>query len=210
MDKKPYIVGICGGSASGKTFLLNQLMKQLPQGQITLISQDNYYKKQEDQVVDEEGLINFDHPDSINLDELHQELLLLIQKKGFSRWEYTFNNPEAVPRLLRFEPAPVIILEGLFIYHKPEIARLIDLKLFVDAEEHIRLSRRLQRDHTERGYTVESILRDYEKYVAPMFYRYVAPLKSQCDMIIPNNRHMYKALQVVVNHLTKVLDKKPA
>ncbi|MEZ4825072.1 MAG: uridine kinase [Bacteroidia bacterium] len=210
MDKKPYIVGICGGSASGKTFLLNQLMKQLPQGQITLISQDNYYKKQEEQVRDEEGLINFDHPDSINLDELLQDMQLLLQNKGFSRWEYTFNNPEAVSRLLRFEPAPIIILEGLFIYHRPEIAKLIDLKLFIDAEEHIRLSRRLKRDHSERGYSVESILRDYEKYVAPMFYRYIAPIKSQCDMIIPNNRHMYKALQVLVNHLMKVLEKKPS
>ncbi|MDX2247500.1 MAG: uridine kinase [Bacteroidia bacterium] len=209
MDKKPYIVGICGGSASGKTFLLNQLLKQLPLGQVTIISQDNYYKKQEDQVKDEEGLINFDHPDSINMDELYQDIYLLIQNKGFSRWEYTFNNPEAVPRLLRFEPAPIIIVEGLFIYYRSEISRLIDLKLFIDTEEHIRLSRRLKRDHTERGYSVESILRDYEKYVAPMFYRYVAPLKSQCDMIIPNNRHMYKALQVLVNHLAKILEKKP-
>lgn len=207
MGQKPYIIGICGGSASGKTFLLNQLLTQLPREKVTLISQDNYYRKLQDQIRDEEGLVNFDHPGSVDLEALMEDVGKLLRNEAFSREEYTFNNPAVVPRLLRFEPAPIIILEGLFIYYRPDLAQQIDLKLFVEAHEHIRLSRRLKRDHTERGYSIESILRDYEKFVAPMYHKYVLPTRYECDFIIPNNKHMYKAIQVIVNHLNSILAK---
>lgn len=198
---KPYILGICGGSASGKTFLLEQLMGQFDEGQLTLISQDNYYKPLAEQKRNDEGLVNFDHPHSIDLDRFTADIHALMQGQTLTMEEYTFNNPQKVPQMLTFEPAPLIILEGLFIYYQAEMASMIDLKVFVDAEEHIRLARRLRRDTTERGYSVESILRDYEKFVAPMYHQYVAPTKAICDLIIPNNAHMYKAIQVLVNHL---------
>ncbi|MCB0835916.1 MAG: uridine kinase [Bacteroidetes bacterium] len=205
MSKKPYIVGICGGSASGKTFLLNQLMSQLPGEKLSLLSQDNYYKKLEDQMKDEEGLVNFDHPDSINLEQLMLDVQKLTKGQSFELQEYTFNNPNKVPKVFTYSPTPILILEGLFIYHKPALSQLIDLKLFIEADEHIKLSRRLKRDHAERGYSIESILRDYEKFVAPMYHRYVAPTRTNCDMIIPNNKHMYKAIQVLVNHLRTII-----
>ena len=207
MSTKPYFVGICGGSASGKTFMLEQLMSQLPKDKVTLISQDNYYKKFEDQIKDVEGLVNFDHPDSINLDALMNDVQRLIKGESFEMEEYTFNNPAKVPKMLSFSPSPIIILEGLFIYHNPALAQLIDLKLFIEADEHIKLSRRLKRDHKERGYSIESILRDYEKFVAPMYHQFVAPTRIACDIIIQNNKHMYKAIQVVVNHLGAMLER---
>ena len=207
---KPYIIGICGGSASGKTFLLRQLINQLPEEDLTLISQDNYYKKLEEQERDEEGLVNFDHPNSVNLERLEQDLHSLIEGKTVELEEYTFNNPKITPRLLSLRPTPLVILEGLFIFYRPEIAQLIDLKVFVEADEHIKLARRIRRDHSERGYSIESILRDYEKFVAPMYHRFVAPTRKVCDLIIPNNKRMYRAVQMMVNHLRAVLEEKQA
>ena len=207
---KPYIIGICGGSASGKTFLLRQLINQLPEEALTLISQDNYYKKLEEQERDEEGLVNFDHPDSVNLQALEHDLHSLIEGKTVELEEYTFNNPKITPRLLSLKPSPLVILEGLFIFYRPEIAQLIDLKVFVEADEHIKLARRIRRDHSESGYSIDSILRDYEKFVAPMYHQFVAPTRKVSDLIIPNNRRMYRAVQMLVNHLRAVLEEKQA
>lgn len=205
---KPYIIGICGGSASGKTFLLNQLLNQFTEEQVTLVSQDNYYRPLEDQHRDEEGLVNFDHPDSVDLDKLHADLKALMEGKTLHIKEYTFNNPKVHARTLELRPNPIIILEGLFVYYRQDLAQLIDLKVFVEADEHVKLTRRLRRDHTERGYTIESILRDYDKFVAPMYHRFVAPSKQIADLIVLNNRRMYKAIQVLIHHLHAILAEK--
>ncbi len=205
---KPYIIGICGGSASGKTFLLNQLLNQFTEEQVTLVSQDNYYRPLEDQHRDEEGLVNFDHPDSVDLDKLHADLKALMEGKTLPIKEYTFNNPKVHARTLELRPNPIIILEGLFVYYRQDLAHLIDLKVFVEADEHVKLTRRLRRDHTERGYTIESILRDYDKFVAPMYHRFVAPSKQIADLIVLNNRRMYKAIQVLIHHLHAILAEK--
>ncbi len=202
--KKPYIVGICGASASGKSYLLQELVRRLPGQQISLISQDNYYKPLAEQHRDEEGHVNFDHPDSIYLDELLIDLNRLIMGESITRLEYTFNNPAVTPKDIVVEPASIIILEGLFIYYLEEMRRLIDLKLFVEADEHIRLERRLRRDYEERGYSYESIFSDYRKFVAPMYLRYIAPLRFECDLIIPNNHHMNQALRVITDHLKHI------
>lgn len=196
-----YVIGICGGSASGKTYLLNQLLDKFAPEEISLISQDNYYKKREDQVRDEEGVINFDHPDSLDLDHFVKDMKTLISGKAIDIEEYTFNNADIKPRIFHYEPTPIIILEGLFIFYKQELAKLIDLKIFVDAEEDLRFARRLKRDLDERGYSFESTIRDYTKYVAPMYKRYVAPTKTDCDLIVQNNHHMDRAVQVIVDHL---------
>lgn len=202
---RPYIVGISGGSASGKTFLLNQLLAQFSAGQLTLISLDNYYKPLEEQRRDEDGLINFDHPDSLDLGRLEKDVQRLTQNKKVILQEYTFNQPDVVPRTLVFEPAPLLVIEGLFVFNRESLARMIDLKVFVDADEHIRLSRRLHRDIRERGASIEEILRDYVRFVAPMYRVFIEPYKADCDLIIPNNQHMYRAVNVLVNHLKMCL-----
>ncbi|MEM6264246.1 MAG: uridine kinase [Bacteroidota bacterium] len=207
MNKKPYIIGICGGSASGKTFFLEQLRSRLPEDRLTFISQDNYYKKKEEQTRDEEGLINFDHPDSVKLNELEQDLERLLKGETLQREEYTFNNPNWKPKLLTYTPTDIIILEGLFIFWQENLAKLIDLKVFVDADENVRLSRRIRRDLHERGYPVEEVLRDYSKFVAPMYRKFVEPTKRRADIIVQNNHHIYKAIDVLMNHLKAVLDR---
>jgi len=204
---KPYIVGICGGSGSGKTFLLNKLLEYLPLEHISLISQDNYYKKFEEHPKDEDGLVNFDHPNALNLDAFVWDMEKLTNGESISVQEYTFNNPDISPRTLHYSPTPIIILEGLFIFHKKELYRLIDLKLFVDTDEHLRLTRRLVRDYKERTYSYQATLRDYNKFVAPMFQKYVAPAKRMCDIIIPNNTYQEKTIKVLANHLKAMIER---
>ena len=204
MENKPYLIGICGGSGSGKTFFLRQIMEQWKDREITLISQDNYYRPIEQQKKEPDGLTNFDHPDSVNLDRLAEHVRLILDGQSVTIPEYTFNNPSAAAGNITMRPSPIIIVEGLFIFHHPALAILIDLKVFVDAHEHIRLARRLRRDAMERGYSFESVLRDWERFVAPMYQQFIEPTKYNCDLIIPNHTHMYKAVQVLMNHLEAI------
>lgn len=206
--RKPYIVGICGGSASGKTFLLNQLISRLPEDQVSIISQDNYYKNREDQYIDAEGQINFDHPNSLNLSQLTHDIASLIRGESFMVAEYDFVIENPTDKLLEFHPTPLVIVEGLFVFYEEEMTKLMDLKLFIEADEHVRIARRLKRDIRERGYSMDEVLSAYEKFVAPMYEQFVRPTRKRCDLLIPNNKHMYKAIQVIVSHLLQVLAEK--
>jgi len=203
---KPYVIGICGGSASGKTFLLRQLMGAFPTDELTLISQDNYYRSRADLPKDAEGLINFDHPSAVDLDKLVEDVGTLQKGQAVELQEYTFNNPNQMPKTIVMKPAALMIVEGLFVLQHEALAQQLNLKIFVDAEEHIRLSRRLKRDIAERGYDMQSVLRDYERFVAPMYKQHILPSKAKADLIIPNNKHMYKAVQVILNHLKAVMN----
>lgn len=204
---KPYIVGICGGSASGKTYVLQRLLATFSPDQVALISQDNYYKPFENQRKEHDGLVNFDHPDSLDLAAFARDLHTLIEGGEISLTEYTFNNHDVVPRVFNYRPTPVIVVEGLFIFHLPELAEQIDLKIFVEADEHIKLARRLRRDVAERNYTFDETLRDYERFVAPMYKKYVEPTKNSCDLIIQNNVRVDTAVKVLMDHLHLVLDR---
>lgn len=208
---KPYIVGICGGSASGKTYILRQLLKQFDRNQLSLISLDNYYKKLEDQVKDDDGLVNYDHPDSLNLEHLADDVQRLIKGETIAVQEYTFNHPTKVPRTFTYQPTPIIIIEGILVFHNPRLANLMDLRIFVDAEDYVRLSRRLLRDERERNYSFEETIRDYHKFVAPMYRKYVEPTKHDCHIIIPNHQNTHDnlktAFEMVSNHLAMTLNK---
>jgi len=205
MNIKPYIVGICGGSASGKTYLLEQLLTQLPTEKVTLMSIDNYYIALKDQEKDEVGMVNWDHPKSLNLEAFVDDVRKLMMGESIMRKEFTFNHPPETAKTLYYSSTPILLLEGLFIFYKHELNQLMDLKIFVEADEHIRLSRRLERDYYERGYTYDEVLESYNKYVAPMYEQYVEPTKKVCDMIIQNNQQMDHAAEVLVNHLKTVI-----
>ncbi|MCZ2356819.1 MAG: uridine kinase [Bacteroidia bacterium] len=202
---KPYLVGISGGSASGKTFLLKSLRSAFSSEELTLVSQDNYYKDRNQQTVHEDGTINFDHPNALNLDLFHDHLKLLIEGQSVKIREYHFNNPQKAPSTVEYHPAPIIIVEGLFVMYLPQTRNLVDLKIFVEAEEPIKIFRRAQRDLHERGYSIENTLSQYVKHVYPMYRQYIEPVKHFCDFIIPNNESCATASHVIINHLqTKV------
>ena len=204
---KPYLVGITGGSASGKTRFLTRLVKNIDPRQVCLLSQDNYYRDREDQPVDENGVHNFDLPHSIDGEAYARDILALKNGEKVVRKEYTFNNPDVEPQMLEFNPAPIIVVEGIFVLYYPEVAKLLDLKIFIDTKEHLKLKRRIIRDNEERGYDLEDVLYRYEKHVHPTYEQYIEPFKGDADLIIPNNSHFDNALEVVSTHLqAKVME----
>ncbi len=201
MLKKPYMVGITGGSASGKTLFIRRLLDSFGEDQICLLSQDNYYRERHLQPKDEKGYENFDLPESIDNQQFIKDIEALHNGKEVQKLEYTFNNPNMIPKLLTFKPAPVIVVEGIFVFYFQEILKKLDLRVFIDAEEHIKLKRRIKRDGQERGYDLEDVLYRYENHVAPTFDRFIRPFKADADLIVPNNKSFDHALEVIVTFL---------
>jgi len=202
----PYLIGITGGSGSGKTYFLNSLLHKFKADEICLLSQDNYYLARDEQPLDENGVKNFDTPESINAEELAADVAQLKAGNEVERIEYTFNNPDVKPKMLKFNPAPIVVIEGLFVMHYPEVNKLLDLRLFVDAKDHIKLKRRIIRDKVERGYDLDDVLYRFEKHVMPSYDKYLEPLRHRSDLIIPNNDHLDNALEVLVGFLKSKLN----
>ncbi|OKL39132.1 uridine kinase family protein [Pontibacter flavimaris] len=199
--QKPFIVGITGGSASGKTTFLNKLLTSFAPEDVCLISQDNYYKPREHQTADPNGVINFDLPSCIDDEAYARDILKVGQGETVYRQEYTFNNPDVVPRQLEFRPAPIVVVEGIFVFYFEEIANLLDLKVYIDAKEYIKLQRRIVRDKIERGYDLDDVLYRYTNHVAPTYEKYIKPYKNDADIIIPNNANFERGLEVLTTYL---------
>ena len=199
------MIGITGGSGSGKTFFLQHLSAGLTQKEMCLISQDHYYRLREQQPVDSNGVRNFDLPESIDQQALEQDMLKLLSGQSIRKQEYTFNNPDVHAAILEFNPAPVIIVEGLFVQYFDEVRRLLDLRIFIEAKDHVKLSRRIRRDQVERGYDLDDVLYRYQNHVMPVYETLIEPLKHQADLIIPNNHHLKKAAEVLLGHIRTVL-----
>lgn len=201
----PFTVGITGGSASGKTFFLSSLIKMFSPDDICLISQDNYYFPRDQQPKDQNDVINFDLPQSIDFSAYVTDINLLKAGKTVERKEYTFNNAKVIPRDLIFKPSPIIIIEGIFVFSAKELSDLLDLKIYIDAKDHIKLKRRIIRDNEERGYDLDDVLYRYEHHVIPTYEKYIEPYKHLSDLVIPNNSDFNTALDVLVAFLkTKV------
>ncbi len=199
--KKPFTIGITGGSGSGKTYFLQGLASRFTPDELCLISQDNYYKSRDLQPVDENGVKNFDLPVSIDRETFRSDLVRLKAGQDVVKKEYTFNNPQAEQRMLTFKAAPIIVVEGLFVQYFSEIASELDLKIFVEAKDHVKLGRRIKRDQVERGYDVDDVLYRYQHHVMPVYESMIEPLKYNCDIVIPNNHHFENALNVLVGYL---------
>jgi uridine kinase len=198
---KPYTIGITGGSGSGKTFFLQGLSAMFQPEDICLISQDNYYKPRNLQPVDENGVQNFDLPISIDREAFLMDLLKIKSGQNVAKKEYTFNNPNAEPKLLEFKAAPIIIVEGLFVQLFEEIERELDLRIFIEAKDHVKLGRRIKRDQVERGYDLDDVLYRYQYHVMPIYESQIEPLKHQADLVVPNNHNFTRALEVLTNYL---------
>lgn len=205
MDWKPYIVGIAGGSASGKTSFLKDLKENMPKGSVCIISQDNYYKPIHEQFIDENGEVNFDLPDSINREHFYNDLTKIKNGESITIKEYTFNNKDKEPGMLVVKPAPIIVMEGLFIFHYEEIRKSLDLRVYIDARENVKLERRIKRDIQERGYPEQSVIYQWNNHVVPSYKKFLRPYRDDCHIIVTNNSHYSKGLDVLVNHLKAVL-----
>jgi len=204
--QSPYLIGITGGSGSGKTFFLNKILEKVGTEHVTLISQDNYYRKIDEQTVDENGFANFDLPESINHEWFARDIATLKSGKPIQLEEYTFNVPDAIPKILTFKPNPIVIIEGIFIMHYPKVLAQIDLKLFVEAKDHIKIKRRILRDKKERGQDLEEVLYRFENHVMPAYEQFIAIHKPEADLIICNNQSMDRALEVVVSFIKSKIE----
>jgi len=198
---KPFTIGITGGSGSGKTYFLQGLSSCFKPNEICLISQDNYYKPRDQQPVDENGIKNFDLPVSIDREAFQHDLLKLKAGQNVIKTEYTFNNPSAPTKLLEFKTAPIIVVEGLFVQYFEEISNELDLRIFIEAKDHVKLGRRIKRDQVERGYDIDDVLYRYQYHVMPVYERLIEPLKHHSDLVIPNNSKFERALDVLVGSL---------
>lgn len=198
---KPFIIGITGGSGSGKTTILKKIREQFGSDKVCIISQDDYYRPREEQDTDSEGYQNFDLPKSIDKKAFYTDLEKLSNGEAFQRQEYVFNNKDAVPKILTFEPAPVVVVEGLFVLHYRKIRRLLDLKVYVHAKENLKVIRRIKRDRIERGYPLEDVLHRYENHVLPSFEKYVLPYMEMADIVVNNNETFDNGLEVLLGFI---------
>jgi len=203
---KPYILGIAGGSGSGKTFFLKCFLEHFTADEVCLVSQDDYYFPVGHNMTKEENkLYNFDLPSTIDYDHFEEDIENLMKWKTITKKEYTFNNADVVPRMLEIKPAPIIIVEGLFILHFKKISETLDLKIFIEADEDIALQRRLKRDLIERGYSHDDAMYKWINHVVPAYKEYLLPYKDECDRVIVNNSHKAEDIICVTEEISRDL-----
>ncbi|GGH28124.1 uridine kinase [Sphingobacterium alkalisoli] len=204
---KPYVIGIAGSSGSGKTFFLKSFLNHFEANEITLISQDDYYIPANTKTREENRLYNFDLPTSIDREAFFCDIKDLFDGKTILKEEYTFNNPNIKPKVLEIKPAPILIVEGLFIFHYTEINALLDYRIFIDAEESVALKRRLNRDLLERGYDHDDVMYKWTNHVVPSYDQYLLPYKDICDNVLINNTDdpilIHQATNIISDDLRK-------
>lgn len=179
------IIGICGGTGSGKTTIARKIIEAVERSHVVLLEQDSYYRNLEDMPLDARRQTNFDHPDSIDSEMLVNHLKRLRQGQSIEMPIYDFKTHTRRRETEHIDPKPVVIVEGILIFAEPRVSELLDVKVFVDTPDDIRFIRRLQRDITDRGRTVESVIGQYYATVRPMHFEFVEPSKRFADLILP-------------------------
>lgn len=200
------IIGIAGGTGSGKTTVVHQIIEQLPEDEVCVISQDSYYNDTSDLTYNERIKINFDHPNSIDFKLLVHHLETLKKGNSFEQPVYSFKEHNRTKETITTHPKQVIIVEGILILTHPDIRELFDIKIFVHADSDERLIRRLKRDIAERGRDLDEVLTRYQTTLKPMHQQFIEPTKEFADIIIPNNRYNTVAVDV----LRKIIQQKIA
>jgi len=198
------LIGICGGSGSGKTTIVREISKYV--SDFILIPQDNYYKSAEHMSNINITAFNFDHPDAFDNQLLYEHLVALKQLKPIDMPEYDFVNHRRKETTFRLQPKKLIIFDGIMTFFRKELRDLMDLKIYVDTPDDIRFIRRLKRDINERGRTVESVITQYLEYVRPGHFEFVEPTKAYADIIIPEGGRNENALQVLVSFVRDVVE----
>ncbi|MBL7941193.1 MAG: hypothetical protein JNM00_00400 [Flavobacteriales bacterium] len=207
--KRSYIIGIAGGSGSGKTTFLNQLMSHFGPEQVALVSQDNYYKPKGLQEADANGVLNFDLPTSIDRAHFYNDMMALASGDAIEKLEYNFNNPAKEPQHIIIHPAPVIIMEGLFTFWYDEIRQHLDYKVYIEADGDERLRRRIERDGKERGYGEKEVIYQWEHHVRPAEKQFLEPFKSRCNLVVDNTHSMEDGLNELVKVITEIVEAPP-
>ena len=204
------IIGICGGTGSGKTTIARSIVDAVGEGKVVLVEQDSYYRNLSDMPLDERHQANFDHPDSLDSDMLVNHILRLKQGLSIEMPLYDFATHTRSDKIEVIEPRPVVIVEGILIFAEPRVLDLLDVRVYVDTPDDIRLMRRLRRDITERGRTFERTLEQYERTIRPMHYEFVEPSKRHADIIIPEGAQTGVTVEVLCGLVREKLGKELA
>lgn len=191
------VIGIAGGTGSGKTTVVNKMLNEIPNKEVGVISQDSYYKATDNLTYEERTKINFDHPNSIDFDLLVEHLKQLKSGEAIDQPVYSFVTHNRTKDILKTHPTKVLIVEGILIFNNPELRDLCDIKIFVHADADERLIRRLKRDIQERGRDMNEVLNRYQDTLKPMHNQFIEPTKNFADIIIPNDRYNTVAIDVV-------------
>ncbi|TVZ55750.1 uridine kinase [Lutibacter sp. Hel_I_33_5] len=191
------IIGITGGTGSGKTTVVNKIAAQFPKDEVCVISQDSYYKATDDLSYEERVKINFDHPNSIDFDLLIDHLNQLKKGETINQPVYSFVTHNRTKDTIKTHPRKVVIIEGILILNSEDLRDLCDIKIFVHADADERLIRRIRRDINERARDIDEVLSRYQDTLKPMHDQYIEPTKNFADIIIPNNQHNNVAIDIV-------------
>lgn len=205
---KPLVIGISGGTGSGKTRFTKELVSKFDETSLVCISQDSYYKDLSDISYEERCEVNFDSPDSIDFLKLSKDLNNLIKLNPVNIPIYNFKRHLRMKESNSIKPKSIIILEGIFSLYKSDIRDLMDLKIFVDTPADIRILRRAKRDINKRERTIESVVNQYLTTVRPMHEKYVEPTKSYADIIVPNGGKNKVALDIINSQLLPTMKKR--
>jgi uridine kinase len=194
----PFVIGVAGGSGSGKTTVVRRIRESLGDDQVSLLEHDKYYRDRGDLRFEERTALNYDHPDSLETDLLVRHVKDLREGRAVEAPAYDFARYARKDETTRVPPRQAIIVEGILIFTDAELRRLMDVKVFVDADDDTRFIRRLQRDIAERGRTVESVIEQYLGSVKPMHLEFVEPSKRYADIIIPLGGHNTVAIDMLL------------
>jgi uridine kinase len=205
---KPIVIGVAGGTGSGKTTVANEILEQVGAEHIAYIPHDAYYRELGHLTKEERAKVNFDHPDSLETELLVEHLKVLREGQTVEVPIYDFTTHMRTERTRRVEPAPVILVEGILIFVEPELRKSFDVRLYVDTDADVRFIRRLQRDVQERGRSVESVCEQYLSTVRPMHLEFVEPSKRYADVIIPEGGFNRVAIAMVAARLRNMLEQR--
>ncbi|WP_299109166.1 uridine kinase [uncultured Tenacibaculum sp.] len=192
-----FVIGIAGGTGSGKTTVVNQIINELPADEVCVISQDSYYKQTNDLTYEERTKINFDHPRAIDFELLVEHLQQLKNGEVIEQPVYSFVAHNRTKDTIKTHPRKVVIIEGILIFNNKELRNLCDIKVFVHADADERLIRRVRRDIKERGRDIDEVLSRYQSTLKPMHQQFIEPTKNYADIIIPNDRYNTVAIDIV-------------
>lgn len=204
--QKPLVIGIAGGSGSGKTTVSKEISKRLPADRVLILTEDAYYNDNSALSMDERKKINYDHPNAYDTDLLIEQLQDLLDGKAIEMPTYNFNILSRAKDTIHVEPADIIILEGILVLASEELRKFMDIKLFVDADDDIRFIRRLQRDTQERGRSIDWIISQYLATVKPSYNQFVEPCKKYADIIIPQGGENQVAIDMVSSKLLSIIN----
>lgn len=201
----PVIIAVAGGSASGKTTVVDKIIAGFDKKRVIVIKHDDYYKDQTNLSMEERIKVNYDHPLSLDNDLMFKQILKLIKGETIIKPTYDFENHNRSQETETISPTDIVILEGILIMEDERIRDLCDIKLFVEADDDLRFIRRLSRDIAERGRTLESVVTQYLTTVKPMHYEFVKPTKRYADVIIPNDKDHNVAVDLIITKIKSII-----